>query len=265
MTLENTTQCLMGSPQSSFQKGSEDFASDPATFLAGLAVRRNSSGLLSVTKTDGMWAGISLGQSLSANKNTTVLKGGDMIPVLLQATLARVLTITSFTNLLTTTADTIKLGATTFTAQSGTVTHGGATFQAATSNTATATSLADQINHHAVASLVFLATPVGATVKVQVINDDSSGAGIQCLYTDVGGSSVGMTVDGAAVTFAGGVAPDYVVIGANVYFSDTTGKADDPLSGSTVSNAIYMSAPLNGVQEDGSIAQAAYISMAGGL
>lgn len=265
MTLENTSKCLMGSPQSSLRKGSEDFASDPATFLAGLAVRRNSSGLLSVTKTDGSWAGISLGQSLSGNKNTTVLKAGEMVPVLLQATLARVITITSFANLIATSADTLKLGATTFTFQSGAATPGQATVQAATSNAATAASLVIQINAHATAGAVFLASAIGAVVTIQVIDDDSSGSGIDCVYTDNHATSVGLTVDGSAVNFGGGVAPDYVVIGANVHFSDTTGKADDPLSTSTVSNAIYASLPLDGLQEDGTTAKAAYIRMVGGL
>ena len=43
-------------------------------------------------------------------------------------------------------------------------------------------------------------------------------------------------------------ASDYVSLGALVYFSDTTGKADDPESGATVSNALYASGVLIGIR-----------------
>jgi hypothetical protein len=73
-----------------------------------------------------------------------------------------------------------------------------------------------------------------------------------------------LTVD--AITFTGGgIAPDYVVKGAKVYISDTTGMADDPESLSTVSNATYVSGVLTAEQEDGTEAYAALVDMGGGL
>lgn len=262
MTLENTSQVLMGSTGSSLKKGTEDFASDPAVFLAGLAVRRNSSNLLSLAKSDGSWIGISMGQSESNNKNTTVLKGGDMVPILLSSAYAQgIVTITNYANLVATSGDTLKLGATTFTFQAGAVSHGGATAQAATSNNATAASLADQINNHAVAGPLFKATAVGAVVTITAKNIALDGETVDLVYTDTHATSIGLTTD--AITLTGG--DDFVTIGKHVYFDDVTGKAGPSDETTTISNAIYASLPLSGVQEDGSIAWAAYINMVGGL
>ncbi len=264
---QDATKCLMGSTGSSSKQGSEVFASDPATYKAGLAVRRNSSNLLSVVKADGRWVGISLGRSLSNHTKTTVLQAGEQVPVLLEADPARGhVTITSYANLVATSGDTLKLGATTFTAQSSAVSHGGATFRAATSNAATATSLADQINFHAVAGPLFLAIVDpndSSSVIITAKNNATLGASVDLVYTDTH-SEIGLTVDDITLT-GGGIDPDYVVKGAAVYFSDSTGKADDPESGATISNAIYVSEPLTGVDEDGNEVYAALVDMVGGL
>lgn len=57
--------------------------SDPATYLAGLAVRLKSDQSLSVLVADGSWLGISLGRSLSDTKKTAVARTGTLIPILL--------------------------------------------------------------------------------------------------------------------------------------------------------------------------------------
>ncbi len=261
MTLENTSQVLMGATQSSLKKGTEDFACDPATFLAGLAVRRNSSNLLSVTKNDGSWAGISLGQSASSNKNTTVLKAGDMVPVLLNDGFAKgIVTVTSYANLVLAGNDTLKVGATTFTFKASSYSAEG-DVGAVTNNNTTAANLAAKINAHSVAKLAFHAVAVNAVVTITSLNIAADGEDIDLVYTDNGTATVGLTTD--AVTFTGGC--DYVVPGANVYFSDTDGKAGDPAGTTTVSNAIYASSVLTGIQEDGTTAYAAYVNMIGGL
>jgi hypothetical protein len=253
----------MGAVQTSLRKGSEDFASDPATFLAGLAVRRNSSGLLSTTKNDGGWVGISLGKSLSENKNTTVLKAGDMVPVLLSSGAAQgVVTITNYANLVATSNDTLKIGATTFTFKTSASAEDEVLCAASgSSNSAVAAALAAKVNAHSVAKLLFKAVAVGAVVTITALDPYTDGEDIDLVYTDNHATSIGLTVDD--VTFTGGA--DEVVIGSNVYFDDVTGKAGPADETTTVSNAIYMSGYLTGIQEDGSTAPAALISFVGGL
>lgn len=261
----DATKVLMGSTGSSSKQGSENYPSDPATFVAGLAVRRNSSNLLSLSSADGRWAGISLGRTLSDFKRTCVLESGEKVPVLVEGEPARgTVVITSYADLISTSADTITVGTTGFVAQSGSVTAGQATFQAATSNNATAASLAAQINAHATAGALVKATVSGATITLTAKINTSAGNSIVLSYTDASPTSVGATVSGSTLT-GGGLASDFVVVGQHVYFSNTTGKADDPNSDSSISNAIYASGVLTGIQEDGTTAAAAYVDMAGGL
>lgn len=261
----DATKVLLGTSRSSSKQGSEVFPSDPATYKAGLAVRRNSSNGLSLVKADGVWAGISLGRSLSDTLKTEVLKAGEQVPVLLERQPARgTITITSYANLVAVTPDTITVGATVFTAQSGAATPGTATFRAATDNTATAASLATQINAHATAGALVKATSALGVVTLTALSNAVDADTIALAYADLGTATVGATVSGATLTDSDDTA-DWVVIGAKVYFSDTTGKADDPSSGATISDAIYVSAPLTGIDEDGTSVAAVMIDMPGGL
>lgn len=109
------------------------------------------------------------------------------------------ITITSYANLVSGSADTVSVNGTAFTAQSGAVTHGEAKFQAATSNSATATSLADQINYHATVGLVVRARAVGAIVYITAINGGTAGNSIALDYTN-NDANVGATKSGTALT-----------------------------------------------------------------
>jgi hypothetical protein len=111
-------------------------------------------------------------------------------------------TITNFAHLTDSGNDTIKVGATTFTAQTGSVTPGAATFQAASSNNATATSLAAQINAHAVAELEVIAVANGAVVEITARHGGVAGNSIALVYNNVA-NGVGATVSGSTLT--GGV------------------------------------------------------------
>ncbi len=76
----DSSKVLMGS------HGSSDFVAscetgDPATFLAGLIVHRNSSGALSLASADGSKIGVSMGISLSDTSKTSVCRSGNLIPV----------------------------------------------------------------------------------------------------------------------------------------------------------------------------------------
>ncbi len=269
----DATKVLMGTTKSSAKHGSEVFASDPATYLAGLAVRRANTGLLSVTKAAGKWVGISLGKSLSDHKKTTVLMSGAQVPVLLEAAPARgIFDITSYANLVAAGNDTIKIGATTFTFKTSPSTESEVLCAAsASSNTVVAAALVAKINAHSVAGTLFHAANENGVVTITAKNNATLGASVDLVYTDSGTATVGGATfepDGTtpAVVFTGGAeSVDYVQIGASVYFSDTTGKADDPESGATISNAIYVSEPLTGITEAGTEVAVALVDMVGGL
>lgn len=262
--MHDITKVAMGSTYSS-DKAISEYTGAPATYLAGLAVRRKSDNTLSVAVADGQWLGVSLGKSLSDISKTAVCRAGLRVPVLLEAKPAYgEVEITSYANLVVSSGDTVTVGATGFVAQSGAVTPGGATFQAATNNDATATSLAAQINAHATAGALVEAVAVDAVVQIRAKANTTAGNTIVLTYTDAN-AEIGATVTGSGTLEDGGDAPDYVVKGAKVYFSDTTGKADDGNSDATISDAVYVSGVLTGIAEDGSEVYAALVDMPGGL
>lgn len=265
--MHDATKCVMGSPGSSARDVSDHIA-DPASFVAGVAVRQKSDGTISLLAADGQWLGISLGRSLSDHKKLSVLRTGERVPVRISQAPARGdVTITSYANLVAVTPDTVTVGATTFTAQAGAATPGDATFRAATSNAATATSLAAQINAHATAgALVEASVDASDTAKVNITAklNTTAGNAIALAYADLGTATVGATVSGAFLE-GGADAADYVTLGQKVYFSDVTGMADDANSDSTISDAVYASGVLSGYDEDGNAVAAALVDMPGGL
>lgn len=107
-----------------------------------------------------------------------------------------IITVSSYANLLTTTPDVVTINGTVFTAQSGAVTLGDATFRAATSNDATAASLAAQINAHAVIGLLVHAVAVTNAVTLTALNTGVGGNAITLTYTDNGGGNIGITLSG---------------------------------------------------------------------
>lgn len=261
----DATKVLLGNVQTSSKEITEHDGS-PATYLAGLAIRQATGGL-SLAKTDGQWLGISLGKGLSDSlKTTAIARDGLKVPVLLEYSPARqVVTITSYANLVDTGDDTLKIGATTFTFKASP--SGENQVGAVTSNTQTATNLASKINAHSVAGTLFIATSALGVVTITAKNNATAGSSIDCVYTDNGTATIGLTVAASAITFVGGgsTASDYVTIGSKAYFSDTTGKADDPNSGATISDATYVSGVLTGIQEDGTEVPCALVDMVGGL
>lgn len=106
-----------------------------------------------------------------------------------------VVTVTSYANLVSGTDDTVTVAGVTFTAQAGAATLGDATFQAATSNDATAASLAAQINAHDDASALVIATVVGAIVTIKAKDSGSAGNEIDLSYDD-NDTNVGITISG---------------------------------------------------------------------
>lgn len=183
-------------------------------------------------------------------------------------------TITNYSNLLTSTPDTITVAGVTFTAQSGAATLGTATFQAATSNEATAASLAIQINAHAVASELVIADDTGAAVLISAVETGSAGNDIGLAYSDNGGGNVGATISGVSAgkltggdgIFLGswggvvGVSGDdidfledqAVITNRTAFFGNSTNKAKNMffafgklLSGRDWENQQYIEMPVN--------------------
>jgi len=106
------------------------------------------------------------------------------------------ITISSYANLVSGTDDSITIEGVTFTAQEGAATPGATTFQAATSNDATATSLAAQINAHATIGDLVSAVAVGAVVTLTALADNAwDGNDIDVSYTD-NDTNVGITLAG---------------------------------------------------------------------
>jgi hypothetical protein len=264
------TKFLLGVTGSSDKPGTTVYQSDPATFLAGLAVRIGSDGLLTLTKGTNQWAGISLGASLSDTKKTSVLRAGSAVPIRLANERAyATVTVTSYANLVSGTDDSVTINGTVFTAQAGAATPGDATFQAATSNNATAASLAAQVNAHATIGAIIRATAVGAVVTLTSIAEGTAGNAYTIVYTD-NDTNVGITLGNATGGHLNGGsassgAIDYVTLGAPVYIDDASGEATSNMTGSTISNAVYVSAVLDGVAEDGTTVPVALVDMIGGL
>ncbi len=257
MGLHDETKVLLGSTKMS-DRWVTQHAANPATFKAGLAVSRNSSDSLSLAVADGVRIGVSLGKSLSDTSETAVCRKGTKVPIKAGKWYGLV-TITSYANLVSAGADEVTVGSVVFVAQSGAATPGDATFRAATSNDATATSLATQINAHEDLDGVVTATAVGAVVHIRAV--DSGTVTIPLAYSDEGTATVGATVSGAALATVPSTK------GTVVYIDPTTGETTYSTAASaTTSNAVYaQSAKVTGVDEDGTEYECALIDMVGGL
>lgn len=115
----------------------------------------------------------------------TVLVSSDFVDADVELSKASgVVTISSYANLVSGTDDSITVGATVFTAQAGAAVLGEATFQAATSNDATAASLVAQINAHPVASLLVVASALSAVVTITAVENGALGNDIALSYLD---------------------------------------------------------------------------------
>lgn len=115
--------------------------------------------------------------------------------------------ITSYANLVSGTDDSVTVGATVFTAQTGAATLGTGTFQAATSDEATAASLAAQINAHPVANTLVAAEvdpDALDTVLITALEFGVDGNDIALAYTD-NDTNVGATVSGAFLAGGSGL------------------------------------------------------------
>jgi hypothetical protein len=181
-------------------------------------------------------------------------------------------TISAFAALVAGTADTLTVGEIVFTAQATSAVLGEATFQSATSNEATASSLATQINAHNGTKNLVIATAVGAVLTIKAKNSGSAGNNIVLAYNSNG--SVGLVLsgitagklDGGAGLFVGtwngvvGVSSDNlafleaqaVITKRTAFFGNATNGAKSMffafgklLAGATWRNQQYVEMPVN--------------------
>lgn len=264
----DATKVLMGTTRSVIRDVTFEKA-DPATFVAGVAVRRKADGGLQIE--DDLTAaliGISLGADLADTAKTAVCRAGLGIPLRLreQPYAAGDVTITDYANLVHTTEDTIEIAGVVFIAQAGVATPGEDHFQSATSNAATATSLAAQVNNNAVAKLLVSAVAVGAVVTITAKDAGEEGNDLTLVYVDSAPASIGATVTGAGTLEGGELGLDTLAIGAQVHVDEVTGEAVDALDDAAVeTSAVYVSGILTGVNVDGSTCQVALVDFPGGL
>ena len=241
--MQDAGKTLLGSTESS-DRYVENFNSDPATFPAGTAVRLSSGGVLSLSS--GGLVGVSVGKSLSDHKKTAVCRAGSKVPVRL-------------------TDDSVKASATiqdlTYTAKVPGVAGDDITIiyvdgkedasaEVTVTDLAISVEIEDGVTLASTIAAAIIASPA-ASALVDVEIDD--GGEVQDAF------SPAEPLAGGDDGFA------YVVKGAKVSVSETTGLAIEDGSGATATDAVYVSGVLQGVAEDGSLVPVALVDMVGGL
>lgn len=243
--MHDPTKVLLGATQSS-AKDISTHSSDPATFVAGLAVRLSNTGDLSLSSGAGSFLGVSLGKSLSDTKKTSVVRTGEGVP--LQLTDDGV-------------AASIKKGDITFTAKEKGVAGNSITI-------ALLDTLEDGTANVEVEGLDIIVNiestvTIASAIKTAIDNSPEASALISAVI-DGGDESAAQSAAAEDNLENGADAYSYVVKGQPVYIDNSTGKADVQ-SGSTISGAMYVSGPLDGVAEDGTDVKVALVDMPGGL
>lgn len=235
-THHDASKVLMGSHGSSDLEASCE-PSDPASFPAGRAVRRASSGALSLSSGDGQLIGVSMGKSLSDTKKTAVARVGNKIPVELAGW-----------------AFLIKGDLTFFTKR----------------NVAVAIEFTD--TESAGAEVVAVTGDDEAGWLISLGMEDGVSTATQCkaaLDGDVDAAAlIDTLISGTAGTAQADFAEDDIdgsipVVGALARVSNSTGKAVN--AAGTLTGASYCSGVLTGVAEDSSEIPAALLDMGGGL
>ncbi len=257
------TKVLLGTTVSSGKTITNEPA-DPATFVAGLAVRRKTDGgLQTADDSTAALIGVSLGVSLTDAKKTSIVRKGLGIPLrLVTLPASGDAEIVSYADLLDGDFDSFTIGEVTFVAQAGAVTEGDATFQAATGEAETATSFADQINSHTETAALVTAEADGAVVTVTANAEGPAGSEIVFLFNDNTGNEAGTvsgsgTLEQAAITTA--------VVGGQVSVNDE-GKGcafDDEDAAAT--GASYATEVMKGVDVSGVQCWVALVDIRGSL
>lgn len=238
----NSSKVLLGS------HGSSDIVAtcengDPATFIAGLAVRKASTGDISLSS--GGLIGISLGRSLSDTKKTSVCRVGNFIPI--QLTDEGVFA-------------TLEEGDLTFTAVEKGVDGNSITIALVDGGTA-----GDE-EVEVTGTDIVVSMDDGVSTAQQIADAiEASEEAMALIGVEVasGQGAVAQDAFAEAPLVDGADSYPYAVIGESLEVSATTGKAvsDDVLTGAT-----YVSGQLSGIDPiTGSEIAVALVDMGGGL
>lgn len=263
--MHDATKVLLGSIGSSKRLVTCE-ADDPATFLAGLAVRRAADGGLQLADdSTAALIGVSLGRDLSNTAKTAVCRKGLGVPLRQKVYAATgTITIEAYADLIDAGFDTIEVAGVVFVAQAGAATLGTATFRAATSDGATAISLAAQINAHATTSELVEATVDGDDVIVTAIEAGEDGNELTLVYTDEGTATVGASVTGSGTLEDG--SDGAAVHGKIVYVNDDGLGCLSTDADAVATLATYNGGVISGVDPiTAAEVNAAIIDMVGGL
>ena len=236
----NASVVLLGGKGSNIVDISNE-SGDPATFKAGLAVRRATTGALQLA--DDAVApliGVSIGPSLDETKKTAVARTGNYIPIRLKNDAAAV-----------------KIGDITYTSK-----RFGSAGNAITITLAD-TETGDVAEVTVDGTDITVAIEAGVTTAQTIVDAIEASTEANALVSCViDGGDEDATQSGATETALTG-GSDFAVPGAAVKIDDTTGEAS--VDGDTTA-ATYLSGTLTGIDAaDGTETQAAYISLPGGF
>jgi hypothetical protein len=241
----DATKVVLGSTGSSDRDVTAEPA-DPATFVAGLAVRRNSDGGLQIAA-DGnaVLIGVSLGVSLSDTKKTAVARDGAWIPLLLINDAA-----------------TVKIGNITFTA-----------IPFGTLGNVITIELVDGATGGEATVTTDVETPANIVVEIEdgvttaqaiadaISADDGQGGAAEYVFVSIDSGEEETEQDAhSQAALTGGT--DFAFEGATVKIDATTGKGS--VDG-TATGAAYLSGVKTGIYPDGTTAPCAFIAMPGGF
>lgn len=211
--------------------------SDPASFPAGRAVRRASTGALSLSSGDGQLIGVSLGKSLSDHKKTSVCRAGNKVP--------------------------LELAGWAFLVQEDLTFYTKRNVAVAIEFLDTGTAGAEAVTvtgDDDAGWLISLSMEDGVSTATQCKAALDGDADALALIDTVISGTAGDAQAAFAEDDIDGVIP---VVGAAVRVSNSTGKAVN--AGGSLTGASYAAGVLTGVAEDASEIPASSIDMAGGL
>lgn len=238
----NATKCLLGTVGLSGKEVTCE-AGDPATFLPGLAVRRASTGALSLSS--GALIGVSAGASLADTTKTAVVRTGNRVP--LQLTDEGV-------------AASIKKGDITFTAKAKGVAGNSITVAGVDEGSAGA----ETVEVTGTDIVVNFESTVSTATQIKAAIDASAAASALISATiDEGDEDAAQTAFVKDALENGVASYPYAVPGAAVEVGSSSGKAVS--TGGTATGAIYVTGEMTGVNQDATEVAVALIDMPGGL
>lgn len=237
----NPDLILLGSTQSSVKEVTCE-SGDPATFKAGLAVRKATSGALQFTD-DGVAVliGISLGEDLSdTTKKTAVCRTGNYVPIALKNDAAAV-----------------KIGDITFTAKR--FGEAGNLITITLADTETGNVATVSVDGDDIVIGIDAGTTTTTVAKDAVVANAAANALIS-VAIDSGDEAAVIALAAVETPLTGG--SDVAVVGQAVKIDDVTGQAS---ADGDATAAIYITGVLTGMYPDGSTVPAAWVSMPGGF